>query len=149
MTEQLVAFLRARYDEDEEAARAATPGPWEWTPEQDLWDQNGPTLIRAGHDGYEDRPLTTVLEGWGHDAWGMHVTEENQTHIARHNPARVLAEVEAKRAIVDRYAEVQEMDREDAEPEFAYGRAVGLGQAVRLLALPYQEHPDYRPEWRP
>ncbi|MBQ1164398.1 hypothetical protein KBZ21_41130, partial [Streptomyces sp. A73] len=41
----------------------------------------------------------------------------------RHSPARVLAEVDAKRGLLDRYAEVADMDYEDNEPEYAYGRA--------------------------
>ncbi|MGY5127323.1 DUF6221 family protein [Streptomyces nigrescens] len=124
MTEALVAFLRARLDEEEVAAHTAPAGPWH----------------ADGDSVYASHPADLVVE---------YAYNDGAEHIARHDPARVLAEIEAKRAIVDQYAEVQEMDREDAEPEFAYGRAVGLGEAVRLLALPYQEHPDYRPEWRP
>lgn len=64
-------------------------------------------------------------------------------------PARILAEVDAKRQLVDAYAEVADMDTGDAEPEYAYGRAAGLGLAVRLMALLYADHRDYRDEWRP
>ncbi|MCH0538366.1 helix-turn-helix domain-containing protein [Streptomyces sp. MUM 203J] len=64
-------------------------------------------------------------------------------------PARILAEADAKRQLMDAYAEVVDMDAEGVEPEYAHGRAAGLGLAVRLLALPYADHPDYRGEWRP
>jgi hypothetical protein len=35
------------------------------------------------------------------------------------------------------------------EPEYAYGRADGLGEAVRQLAAVWSDHPDYRAEWKP
>ncbi|MBQ1164131.1 hypothetical protein KBZ21_39700, partial [Streptomyces sp. A73] len=79
--------------------------------------------------GYHHRTVGPLEPG---DAW----------FIARHSPARVLAEVDAKRGLLDRDAEVADMDYEDNEPEYAYGRATGLGEAVRLLALPYASHPD-------
>ncbi|MBQ1164189.1 hypothetical protein KBZ21_40005, partial [Streptomyces sp. A73] len=81
--------------------------------------------------GYHHRTVGPLEPG---DAW----------FIARHSPARVLAEVDAKRGLLDRDADVADMDYEDNEPEYAYGRATGLGEAVRLLALPYASHPDYR-----
>jgi hypothetical protein len=53
---------------------------------------------------------------------------------------RVLAECAAKRAIVE-YA--QECDRMlGAEPVIA-------DHFLRILAVPYADHPDYREEWRP
>ncbi|MBQ1164519.1 hypothetical protein KBZ21_41795, partial [Streptomyces sp. A73] len=70
------------------------------------------------HDGAFIRALTregrlqsriTATERGDHvtgDAW----------FIARHSPARVLAEVDAKRGLLDRYAEVADMDYEDNEP---------------------------------
>jgi hypothetical protein len=54
------------------------------------------------------------------------------------DPARVLAECEAKRRIVERVTDV-------AWTGSYAVRDVVLG----LLALPYAAHPDYRDEWRP
>jgi hypothetical protein len=56
-------------------------------------------------------------------------------HVMRWSPARVLAECEAKRRIV-RIA-VDQIDEDSG------------GELLRLLALPYASHPDYREEWRP
>ena len=51
---------------------------------------------------------------------------------------RRVRDVEAKRQIVDRCASI------------ADGSAWDLAEEVlRLLALPYVDHPDYREEWRP
>lgn len=55
--------------------------------------------------------------------------------------------VDTKRAIVAAYAEVTYMDTADPEPEYAYGRAGGLGEAVRHLAAAWSDHPDYWQEW--
>ena len=76
--------------------------------------------------------------------------DDDKDHALRHDPARVLADIEAKRQMVDAYVEAgRQLVDAAPESEFAYGRSVGLGIAVCLLALPYASHPDYRPEWRP
>ena len=58
-------------------------------------------------------------------------------------PARVLAECEAKRRIVERCERAiveQGIYSEDGQSELAQ-------DALSLLALPYADHSDYRPEW--
>lgn len=129
----LIAFLDARLDEDERDARYATPGPWH-IPEND--------------------PLAYCVDspdGSGRICrFGDRVRSDdvrNSLHIVRHDPARILREVEADRRLLAAYAEVAHMDIPDPEPEFAYGRAVGLGEAVRLRAANWSDHPDYQPEW--
>ena len=78
-------------------------------------------------------------------------------HAARHDPARVLAECAAKRRLV--------LACRDSAPDrhFLGARPQGLADfplspadqhqlaalTLALLALPYADHPDYRPEWRP
>jgi len=60
---------------------------------------------------------------------------------------RVLSEVAAKRKLLNAYATVA--DNDINETEYAHGYANALGEAVRLIALPYADHPGYRQEWRP
>lgn len=75
-------------------------------------------------------------------------------HIARHDPARVLAEVDAKRKILDEIVpDVDELvelaeDRK-ARPEGDDAPDPEHTRLLRLLALPYADHLDYRDEWRP
>jgi hypothetical protein len=111
--DELIAFLRARLDEDVKVARDATfwtGGVPEWT-------------ARAEPDG---------------------------VHIARHDPARVLADVAAKRRIIAEYAgRDQDVDLMLGRYTERQGQWAGLHLAVRLLALPYAGHPDYREEWKP
>lgn len=64
----------------------------------------------------------------------------------RHDPARVLAEVDAKRRILDTWeCENQDRDRH-VEGET---RAWLMDEVLQALALPYASHPDYRQAWRP
>lgn len=134
----LVEFLRARLDEDEQAASAAVPGPWIV---RDGWDYEAERAVFGSPRGVQHVATTKRNEA----RW-----RENRDHIARHDPARVLAEVEAKRRILDEHRD------ED-------GNCYGCGlcndgerrykvdecPTKRALALPYSDHPDYREEWRP
>lgn len=123
--DDLIGFLRARLAEDEATAHGATDGPWK------AWKKNGlhglGDLIHA---------VATPGEMVGSRATIVTASWLDATHIARHHPARVLAEVEAKRRIVDEtWGGPDHQDMWDHH--------------VRLLALPYADHPDYREEWRP
>ncbi|GIE35914.1 hypothetical protein Ait01nite_089590 [Actinoplanes italicus] len=51
------------------------------------------------------------------------------------NPDGMLTEINAKRRMLE---EAVRLERYDGQFEF-----------LELLALPYAEHPNYRPEWRP
>ena len=144
MTADLIEFLRARLDEDEAGVRALkVPHDWHTGPGDDPdWTNECMVLMWPPE-------FHTPYERDKHWRGETVADPETATHIARHDPARVLREVEAKRRVLDAYVEVAEMDTPDPEPEFAYGRAVGLGEVIRLLALPYNDHPDYRQEWAP
>lgn len=108
----LVTFLQARLDEDEAAARRAKPGPWT-------------------NDGgvYAAHPMDEVVE---------YVYDDSADHIARHDPVRVLSDVEAKRRIVD-------LSEATWRTHGGCDRCVTC-LTVRLLALPYADHEDYQPE---
>ncbi|WP_116451594.1 DUF6221 family protein [Blastococcus litoris] len=99
----------------------------------------------------EDKRIATDAAAGG-DEWG-----EGSEHVRRHDPARVLAECTAKRRLV--------LACRDARPDRAFlgARPEGLADfpltpadqhqlaalTLALLALPYADHPEYRPEWRP
>jgi len=58
-----------------------------------------------------------------------------------YDPARVLAECEAKRRIVELFPN---------HPDHSDGWGNAGGRVLELLALPYADHADYREdEWRP
>jgi hypothetical protein len=158
----LVEFLTARLDEDEAVARAATDGPW--------------LAKGASVDGARHQPV--VMGGW--DSAGSlqdAATYSDAAHIARHDPARALREVDAKREIVkwheswpvlveteptfdpdaggdDMGSHVMRMSRQVAwltQREYVkrFGSEPPTAPILRHLAAIYADHPDYRDGWRP
>jgi hypothetical protein len=139
MTDDLVDFLRARLDEDEQAARAATSGPWRHNPNKH-WRKPGTSWFEEAVFSGPDGAAATCVAGTGE-------TDDRQSmadasHIARHDPARVLAEVDAKRDVI-RLAE----RAHDYHATFLSGFAAVMEDALRKFALAYAYHPDYKPEW--
>lgn len=132
MSGDLVAFLTARLDEDEAAAAEAgeDSGPeWRWQPEE------LPGMVVASGSG----EIVVYDEGRPTGAGGA--------HIARYDPARVLAGVAAKRAILAAY-ERQFTERKSHPGDLAAsGALLALHGAVKALAAVYSGHPDYDPKW--
>lgn len=124
----LVEFLRARLDDDEAVARDASSGEWRREGINSVVDADGRLVI------YGDGPAPTT---------------DQAEHIARHDPARVLAEVETKRLIVEEYRQAEELALRDHNEAGLNAWAGALERVVLLLALPYAHHPDYNSEWRP
>ncbi|MGI5171892.1 DUF6221 family protein [Spirillospora sp. CA-253888] len=137
----LVAFLLARLDEDEQAARDAGGDRWH------IGDAVDPTKPCNVHTFPDVRGVAQEC-GWLH-----------AEHIARHAPERVLAEVEAKRRIIAEHSLRPAEELLTGAPEFGcetchdhseYGiRPRGWCETLRLLSLPYADRPGYREEWRP
>jgi hypothetical protein len=79
-------------------------------------------------------------------------------HIARHDPARVLAEVEAKRALIARggplcTSNCDDPDSLPMDPDTGWTVPLehhfdcGAYEAAKLLARPFRDHPDFDPAW--
>ncbi|MDJ0345226.1 DUF6221 family protein [Streptomyces sp. H10-C2] len=151
MSDDLVEFLRARLAEDAEVARlahATDPAPWyEDVGEGSYTNQregvDGVGLVRAADNvGLWDREASCTLS----------MTAATATHVARHDPARVLAEVDVKRRMLDEYDQALAQRVELANTPHSIEGSVRLLTALRfvkLLAVPCFDHPDYLAEWRP
>jgi hypothetical protein len=106
------------------------------------------TFLHARLD--EDESVARACAGdgeWDADSiaiYGEGLAPEVRNHMARHDPARVLADVTAKREVL-RLAE----GFHDYAETFMNGVASRMEGALRLFALAYADHPDYREEWRP
>ena len=130
----LSVFLLARITEREAAARKCAevyPPPW------DVADRGHTATVRADEPNFW---VVTELEQ-SHDpnhplGWLGDYVE----HIARHDPARVLAECAAQRAII----EGDYWERNDG-----YVGIEVIEDVFRFLALPDADHPDYHEEWKP
>jgi len=125
--DDLVTWLRAQLDEDERIAKATT----ERQP-YDEWDAVG-----AGDDDDVARSHWEVVKiarmGQSPAARALAV------HIAAHDPARVLREIDAKRRMIARVCYHGDlMDWDELH-----------GDLLRLLAQPYADRPGYQVKWRP
>ncbi|MFD8949449.1 DUF6221 family protein [Streptomyces xanthophaeus] len=164
--EDLVQFLRARLNEDEAPARGTgTPLNWHQGPHSDDPDWTDAETVLMWppehHTPYEQD------KHWR----GLDARESGlAAHIARHDPARILAEVTAKRKVIgqleamphyawdgrDEYGCPKVMPAEEwargmagVPQDCSCGRDAHVTSVLRLLALPYASHPNYRPEWAP
>ena len=171
---ELVDFLRAQLDEDDAVARSASgstvvgePGNWKPAPGGDEWEV-------SRDDGYADELLVALRPGLSRPPevlggyWGVVVgyrweSEEPDTkaplsefrHAARHDPARVLREIDAKRQnLAELEAAELAMDQASRDQDTArYNEVraewVVLRRVVRRDAAVYADRPGYRGEWRP
>jgi hypothetical protein len=120
---EIVEFLLARIAEDEAVAR-------------EVVGTDGPDTIRGRLAAAVASPDLVI-------AGGIAASDENVTVYI--NPMRVLADVAAKRRIVNAWR-----SGFPAEDRYATGWHDFHVHALCLLALPYADHPDYREEeWRP
>lgn len=117
--DDITAFVRERLDETEATARAATPGPWE----------GSGTSVCLGHG------LNDIVEYVYRPA--------DAVHIALHDPASVLRDVEAMRRILAAHYPVDPCDAHNAALESI------PCETLLALASRWSTHTAYRPEWRP
>ena len=113
--DDLVTWLRAQLDDDERVARAAA----DYSAER-------------GYSFPTDDSGTYNMLAW-----------EHEQHATRHDPARVLRQVERDRRLLDYLVALE-------------GKALDgnwwnldTDEPFKLLALPYADRPGYRPEWKP
>ncbi|WHT21000.1 DUF6221 family protein [Crossiella sp. CA-258035] len=132
MASDLVAFVRVRLDEDEQIATDASGASW-----AEPW--RGATW----HAGETNR--IGVLRDDGIPVCG-HSWPSQMDHIARHDPARALREVAAKRRIVDAVVATWNASC-DPTDDFWVGLAPTQTATLRLLASCWSDHPDFRQEW--
>ncbi|MFE2563040.1 DUF6221 family protein [Streptomyces mirabilis] len=152
--DDLMQWLDEQFDEDERIVREAlryTDPDWR------LNDDGDVVLcpVMDSSDEGERRMLPVTSDVWRRsmiDGPGL------VPHVAEHDPARVLREIDAKRQLVRELLEYEaqfDSDRgcgHDAD-YFASGLHSGhmpkdiLG--LRLLASGYSHRPGFREEWRP
>lgn len=133
----LVQWLGAQLDADERIARAATPGPWR--------DEGG-YVTDVGPDGLPRVQVTDHGTQDGEPEEDNPQGRADSAHIARHDPARVLREVDAKRRIIaehERYAAERRRMMGGWDPQ-----SDDL-PILAALAVVYSDRPGYREEWRP
>lgn len=81
-----------------------------------------------------------IADGEGSQDWADEGAPTDE-HIARWDPARVLVECDSKRAIVEYHAA--------GESECPRCWWDDMCPTLKFLTIPYVDHPDYLPGWRP
>jgi hypothetical protein len=122
--DEMTAWLRAQVEADKAAAEAATPGEW--------------AALDDGVMSIEDE-----------DQWPVGVTQsrrdrEDRVHIAIHDPRDVVADCDAKLAILGRYERQAAKYGENCMEE---DRAWILASVVRLLASGYRHRDGWQEGW--
>lgn len=117
----MIAFIRARRNEDESAARLAIEIGGEGR-----WSETASGCIDTRATGELD-DIIVVCD--------LRLSR----FIARNNPAHAINRVISDRAIVDDYEARLRVDPDDELAE----------EALRALALVDDDHPEWRYEWRP
>lgn len=146
----LAAWLLERIAEDEAVARAATAGPWTWHPVSNLHADSAGWIGSPGglrtSSGVFVAEVSNTLDGL-----------DDGAHIARHDPARVLATCAAHRRIVEEHSNFYD---NPYAPASAYGpecKSCGSpGEygvdwpcpTLRALASIYADRDGFREEWR-
>jgi hypothetical protein len=157
VTVDLVEFLEQRIREDEQLARMATPGPWRYNPGKQWFTDldklraaragipmsGGEEFVGAGpDDGDNATTIGVAATGPADDPQSM----TNADFIARWDPARVLAECEARRFIINMHQEAEHMALVASTPAAAaIAKAVvaTTRSVLETLAAVDSSHPDY------
>lgn len=133
MTDNLIAFIEARLADDETAARNAGGEVWDFTGvncevrtrERKGYGEFGRVVAYCRHGNPVQEDLALAI------------------HIAQYDPDRALRKIAARRAVLNAY-------RTERERGFGgSGYTEGLEFALRHAAAVWDDHSDYREEWRP
>lgn len=139
---EIAAFIEERLAEDEAVARRNTGAGPGW--QHGLGDREGDQPAWPDYQTYDSAELTAAYE-----------------YLHRFRPLRVLRDVESARSLV---AEIQAIrhyvNDDDGYPASCLdagrcgkpcicGRDAMVGRALGILAGRWEDHPDFRPEWKP
>ncbi|MCX5253645.1 DUF6221 family protein [Streptomyces canus] len=138
----IVEFLRARYAERRAIAEAAAG--LQCDPENG-WGITDSSI----YDPAEKRRWISPHIGMLHES-------ESAEHIVANNPAVVLADLDAKLAVLDEHQNVNDGSCGTCvDGGWGYPTHGGSSpqrhpcRTLRLLAVPFAAHPDYDERWRP
>lgn len=148
MTSSITDFIEARLAEDEATARATlidVDGSGDWRADEH------PVALTVDLYRVRDvsaRPVVEGIRSLDDDDDPDNITEyvngaAVSQHVARHDPDRVLREVEAKRKLVADF----KIELEDAERYEDVDSAATSLRLLGILAAIYSDHPDFNPEW--
>lgn len=123
-----LAFLAARLDEHENAARNAAPAPWTHD-----YVRHGALVVDGNEEtvadpGYRWSDRTHLANGW---------------HIELHDPAYVLADIAAKRAILERHQSLMTKHQEHRKSAVIAAMIDVSLSNIKDLCRPFADHDDW------
>jgi Family of unknown function (DUF6221) len=138
VTDAIVEFLTARYGEEQAAVERIEDHSEPW---------RGEWIVKAG--------TLYTYNGWClavlHDSFKHPWNPQVLAHITRYDPARVLADIAAKRGLLEAHGAEDDCVKEVTWPDLRRICWMDAGEpcpSLRWLAAPYAGHPEFRPEWR-
>lgn len=134
----LTDFLAERYAEDEYVAQMAA----EDASAGANWHAEA-TCNHSGHAGVKGENGEIIVYDEGSP------TDCEARHIARHDPARVLREVEAGRKILAEYDAALDRKRQHPGDVASSADLLAILRIVKVLAGVWSDHPDYGEALRP
>lgn len=140
---EIADFLRARYVERRAAISPMPNGPWTWHEVESLED-TGKYEALAG----DDAVVLSAADEEGYHAW-IDKHDGLDDFLAVVQPQELLADLDAKLALVDRMIEMLAAAEGDTEVDH-YGALDAAETTFRILAQPFAGHPDHKgEEWAP
>lgn len=103
----IVAFLTAQYDREQQLAEAATPGPWRYNPTKRHHIVGTSLFEEAVFAGPAGADAVCVAGTGDEDDEDDEQSMRDAAFIAYWDPARVLADLTAKRELLALWQEIQ------------------------------------------
>ncbi|MEU8199532.1 DUF6221 family protein [Microbispora amethystogenes] len=146
----LITFLRARLDELEAAALA-------WPEDERRWKVVGDRRLTYKSGSWENVTAVDVSGMpclWWERIYVKADRDGLSEHLALHDPARVLADIASKRAMLDEHPAAEGWQLTGSRGPVCGTCASGTSdgdiegdrypcRTIRLLAEPFASHPDY------
>jgi hypothetical protein len=154
VTDDLAAYLLARYDEIEQVAQAAVgkdAPTWRADDQgevfavRDLQDPRCEHHTAGVPNHCDDLPVASGVASGADVTDDADLEQARAAHIAMHDPAAVLRDIAAKRAIVK---ECHETFVAVEGWEYAAAPDLALRTLLLLAAQPFADRDDFRDQWR-
>jgi len=151
MSADLAGWLLEQLDIDEASANAAAAKSGaDWTMVDGEFEGG---YVTGTADIGNPRAYRGDLELWDTEGGFLVAFKETSAHIASHDPAHVLADIAAKRKLIDLHSDDREHSCPTDEGNEYFGYMNGWAEekdhpqrcpTLRLLAEPYSDRPGYQ-----
>jgi hypothetical protein len=131
--DDIIAFIRARLDEDESVARATTGGgmPWRAQARSELHTAPAGEVGRNNDPDWSAHWVQIAVQGGGptHGDRRGFGSRPDFRHIARHDPARVLRQADALRDVL---TELEQLAERAPHPDTRMWAAGAIGRMALI-----------------